>query len=205
MRQLEVLTVPAELVPKLWASARRVAFSHIPGYDIERTHQRLLAGIDQLWAAFRQTDQKKTNGQLIGVIVTSISNRPPQRRTAFERTDKSLMRSLTVHLAGEHAPLSWFDSAAERIQRYARENGCRMLFISARRGWHRWIYARWYSPEWEIVALSRDRPTYSKCKRLRERNTPGYFRKLVPVPADKWNRYMYALMRTCYFREREVA
>ena len=201
MKQLDVLPVPAEMVPQLWNAARRVGFVKIPNYDVERTHARLLAGIDQLWVAFRETNHKQSNGQLVGVIVTSISPRPPQKRRAFERADKSQMRSLTIHFVGEHDVLNWFDSAAERIQRYARENGCRMLFLLARRGYHRFLYSRWYSKEWEVVAIGRDRPTYSKCRRLARRNTPGVFRPLIPVPADKWNRYMYTYTSKCCFKE----
>lgn len=193
-----MLPVPTELVPRLWRHARRVGLSRIPGYNAERTHQRLLLGIDQLWIA-------STNRFMWGVIITSISNRPPQQRKAWKREDKKLMKSLTIHLAGEYRLLSWLDSAVERITHYARENGCHMLFLLARRGWHRHLYHRWYSREWEVVALGRDRPTTSKCKRLRKRNTPGYFRQLVPVPADKWDRYMYGFISTCYFKQKEAA
>lgn len=197
MAKLEVLPVPPELVPKVWQSARRVGFSRIPGYNIERTHARLLMGVDQLWIAL-------DGRNMVGVIVTSISNRPPQQRKAFLRKDPALMKSLIIHLAGERRLLSWLDSAVERINLYARQQGCRQLHILARKGWHKWLY-RWYSREWEVVSLGRDRSTVSKCKRLRERNTPGYFRLLIPIPAEKWNRYNYAFMSTCRFKERASA
>ena len=198
MPQLEVLPVPAEMVQQVWRSVRQVAFAKIPGYDIERTHVRLLAGVDQLWIAFGE------NRRTLGVIVTSISNRPPQQRKAFLRKDPALMKSLTIHLAGADAILSWLDSAIERINLYARQHGCRQLYILARKGWHKWLY-RWHSKEWEVVALGRDRATVSKCKRLSARNTPGYFRLLIPVPAEKWNRSHYAIMSFCRFRQKEVA
>lgn len=196
--EVEVLPVPPELLPSVWKSARRVGFSRIPNYNIERTHTRLLAGVDQLWLAYGEP--RCGHRLLLGVIVTSISNRPPQQRKAFKRSDPKLMKSLTIHLAGEYSPLSWLDSAVERIGLYARQHGCHMLFILARRGWHFMLYHRWYSREWEVVALGRDRPTASKCKRLAARNTPGYFRPLVPIPPEKWNRYYYAFMSTCYFK-----
>ena len=193
MAQFEVLPVPAEMVPSVWRSARQVAFSKIPGYDIERTHTRLLAGVDQLWLAF------DGENALRGVIVTSISPRPPQQRVAFLRKDKALMRSLIIHIVGERCPLSWLDSAIERINLYARQNGCRQLYILARKGWQQFL-KRWYSEEWEVVALGRDRPTASKCRVLKERNKPGYFRLLIPIPPEKWNRYHYTFMSTCRFK-----
>lgn len=194
MAQFEVLPVPAEMVPQFWRSACQCAFNKIPGYDIERTHLRLLAGVDQLWMAFDA--QNKTQG----VILTSISARPPQQRKAFLRKDPALMKSLTIHVAGKCNILSWLDSAIERINLYARQQGCRQLYILARKGWHTWLY-RWYSQEWEVVALGRDRRTASTCKCLRARNTPGYFRLLIPIPAEKWNRCNYAFMSTCRFKE----
>jgi hypothetical protein len=154
----------------------------------------LLLGTDRLWIA------NDANQGLVGAIVTTISNKPPQQRNAFKRADRAAMKSLIIHLAGEYRLLSWIDSAVERIQRYARQNNCRMLFISCRRGWHKWMYHRWYSREWEAVAIGRDRPTASKCKRLAARNKPGYFRLMVPVPAEKFDRYMYGFMSTCYFK-----
>lgn len=198
MAQLEVLPVPVEMVPSLWRGARQVGFSRIPGYNIERTHQRLLIGMDKLWLAFG------AHNAIYGVIVTSISKHPPQQRKAFKRKDPALEKSLIIHVAGEHALLSWLDSAIERINLYARRNGCRQLYILARRGWHTWLY-RWYSKEWEVVAIGRDRPTASKCKRLAARNTPGYFRLLIPVPEEKWKRWNSAFMSTCRFRQRTAA
>jgi len=191
----EVLPVPPELVPKVWKSVRRVCFRKIPNYDIERTHTRLLVGLDQLWVAYGP------GRNLSGVIVTSISKRAPQQRKAFLRPNEpDLAKSLTIHIAGEYFLLNWLDSAVERISHYAREQGCRMLFLMARKGWQGHM-KRFYSPEWEAVALGRDRPTVSTCKRNRERNKPGYFRLLVPVPAEKWTRFNYSFVSTCRFKE----
>src|SRR5262245_9591294 len=96
---------------------------------------RLLAGVDQLWVAFGR-DQHNAQ-RLWGVIVTSISKRAPQQRKAFLRPNHpELAKSLTIHIAGVDKLLSWIDSAVERIGRYAREHGCRMLYIMARKGWH---------------------------------------------------------------------
>ena len=198
MAQLEVLPVPAEYLPRFWNSVRPM-LKKIPDYDIERTHTRLLAGLDQLWIAW--SDRPGQNSQLYGAVITTIANRPPQLRKAYVRADKAQMKSLVIHIVGQYSLLSWLDSATERIKLYARQNNCRMLFLLARKDWHRFLYHRWYSPEWELVALSRDRPTYSKCRWLRFRNTPGYFRELIPVPAAKFNRWMYGVMSKCYFKE----
>lgn len=203
MEQCEVLPVPPELVPRVWRSTKTI-LSKIPGYNVERTHMRLLAGVDQLWVAYGLVPSRNSidpNGIhiLMGAIITSVSSKPPQERKAYQRKDKALMRSLTIHLAGERMLLSWLDSAIERINRYAREHDCRMLFILARKGWQRHL-KRWWSKEWELVAMARDRSTVSKHPLLRRRNTPGYFRALRPVPADKFNRNRYTIMRTCDFK-----
>lgn len=187
----EVLPVPPELVPKVWKPVRRVALSKIPNYDIERTHTRLLVGIDRLWVAFSPV-------QLVGVVITSISPRPPKRRKVFWRADTALMKSLTIHVAGEHQLLHWLASAMERINLYAREHECHQLFIMGRKPWQKWL-KRWWSPEWECVAFSRDRPTTSTCKQYRERNKPGYFRPMVPIPREKFSRHRYRILGTFEF------
>lgn len=190
----EVLPVPPEMISQMWKKVRYV-FRKIPGYDVERTHTRLLVGIDQLWVGI-------VEGAIRGVIITSISPRPPSNRKVFRRKEPALMKSLTIHLAGGpkgvERLLSWLPSAIERINRYAREHDCRQLFILARRGWQRHL-KRWWSPEWEGVAFSRDRPTKSTCKQYRTRNTPGYFRPMVPVPAEKFSRHRYRIVGTFYF------
>lgn len=193
--RLEMLPVPPELTPKVWKAARKVAFSKIPGYDIERTHTRLLVGIDRLWVAYSNRPGSRS---LLGVVITSLSQRPPSKRKCFRRTDPALMKSLTIHVAGEYFLLSWLDSAIERINRYAREQGCRQLFILSRKGWQRHV-KRWWSREWEGVAFGRDRPTKSTCKQYRERNKPGYFRPMAPVPREKFSRHRYRIVGTFYF------
>lgn len=192
----EVLPVPPEMIRQLWKKVRYV-FRHIPGYDVQRTHTRLLVGIDRLWLGI-------VEGQIRGVIVTSISPRPPSKHKIFERKDAALMKSLTIHLAGGPKTVeklrSWLPSAIERISAYAREQGCHQLFILARKGWQQ--HAKdWWSPDWEAMAVSRDRPTKSTCHRLSFRNRPGYWRPMVPVPAAKFARYMYGFMGTFYFKE----
>lgn len=200
MVKTDVLPVPPEMIHHVWKSVH-IALANIPDYNIERTHMRLLAGIDQLWMAWTPPGGRPDRTTL-GVIITSISPRPPQNRKAYQRADKALMKSLTIHLAGVIGIHTWIDSAIERIGRYAREHGCHMIFILARKGWHRFITRRFWSPEWELMALGRDRPTVSTCKRFRFRNRPGYFRQMVPVPPEKWKRWMTSFMGTCYFEEK---
>jgi hypothetical protein len=135
-----------------------------------------------------------------------VSDRPPSDRQCFRRSDPALMRSLTIHVAGEYDFRWWLDSAIERISRYAREQGCRQLFILIRKTWQRYI-TRWWSKEWEGVAVSRDRATKSTCQRFRFRNRPGYFRPLVPLPLEatsgrSYNKHVYGFMGTAYFKER---
>lgn len=191
MTKLEVLPVPPEMVSRVWKPVRRV-LAKIPHYDIERTYARLRVGVDQLWVSYAAD-------RLAGVVITSISNRPPKRRRCFWRNDAALMKSLTIHVAGEHALLSWLDSAIERINRYAREHRVHQLFLMARKGYQRHLIRRWWSSEWEMVAFSRDRPTKSTCWQYRERNKPGYFRPLVPVPKEKFSRHRYRIVGVAEF------
>lgn len=196
----EVLPVPPEVLPRVWGPVKR-AFTQIPGYDVERLHTRLQVGIDQLWCAYvPYWTGTRTIFRLSGVIVTSISDRPPSKRNVFKRKDPALMKSLTIHLAKGQFMKQWLVLAIERIWRYAFEHGCCQLFLLAARGCHKWI-RHFYSRMWEAVAIARDRPTVSKHPRLRFRNTPGYWRVMCPVPADKWHRQLYTYMGTFYFKE----
>lgn len=189
MTKVEVLPVPPELVPRFWNSVRKVALSKIPDYNLERTHTRLLVGLDQLWIACCPY------GNLLGVVITSISDEPPSKLKCFKP-----LRSLTVHVAGQYNPLRWLDSARERITRYAHQHGCKQLFLMARKSWQRYMHL-WWSSEFEAVAFSRDRRTKSTCYLFRGRNTPGYWRPMVPVPPERWSRHLYGYMRTAYFRQ----
>lgn len=194
MWKTEVLPVPPEKVPQLWKGVRKVALSKIPGYDIERTHTRLLLGTDRLWVAFQSPEYP----WLRGVIITTLSEQPPSKRKCFKRKDPALMKSLTIHVAGQYDLRRWLDSAVERISRYARQHGVRQLFLTGRKNWQKSL-RRFYSREWDGVAFARDRPTYSTCRQYRTRNTPGYFRPLVPVPREKWSRHRYRIVGTAYF------
>jgi hypothetical protein len=199
MEKVEMLPVPPEYVDKFWKGVYLTALRKIPGYDFRRTHQRLLIGLDQLWVA---CSPQVGIPSIWGVVITSVSERPPSDRKVFQRKNPALMRSLTIHVAGEIHLGYWLDSAIERIALYARQQCCRQLFILMRKGWQRRIVHRfYYASNWEGVAISRDRATVSTCRAFRNRNTPGHFRPMVPVPAGKWSRHKYGFMETFYFRE----
>jgi hypothetical protein len=197
MTKIDMLPVPPELVPRVWRSAYKVTFSKIPGFDIPAQRTRLLIGHDRLWVAYGGYRYRA----LLGVVITHLSNRPPSKRRCFKRDDPALMRSLKIHVAGEYDLRAWLDSAIERINRYAREHAVRQLFFSMRKGFQKHIARLWWSPEWEGVAVSRDRKTKSTCRRHANRNTPGYYRPLVPLPPEKFTRHYYGFTGTAYFKQ----
>jgi hypothetical protein len=199
--RVEMLPVPAEYVDKFWRGVCLSTLRKIPGYDMRRTHQRLLIGLDQLWIA---CSPQVGSYSIWGVVITSISTRPPSDRKCFVRKDAALMRSLTIHVAGDYYLPTWLDSAIERVARYARQQGCRQLFLMTRKGWQRDVVRGfWYAGKWEAVAISRDRPTKSTCPEYRNRNTPGHFR--IIIPTTKFNRHMYHMMGRFYLKEKEAA
>jgi hypothetical protein len=144
-----------------------------------------------------------------GVLLTSVRDTPPIHQTpsnmlkAFQRKDPALRRSLVVHLAeGRNCGL-WVASAVARISAYGREQGCRMLFVLAKRAWRKYA-VRFWSPEWEVVGLSRDRPVplrnpqgRNHSKRLQR---VGWYRVVEPV--GKMTPQRYENSAKCYFEER---
>ncbi|HXA25587.1 MAG TPA: hypothetical protein VNW90_25190 [Acetobacteraceae bacterium] len=201
MVKVEMLPVPPEYVDKFMKGVYLTTLRKIPGYDLKRTHQRLLVGLDQLWVAC----SPQACSSIWGVVITTISDRPPSKRKCFERQDPALMRSLTVHIAGEYYLGTWLESAIERIIHYARQQGCRQLFLLFRKNWQRRILRPFFSAGWEAVAISRDRPTKSTCKVYRHRNTPGHFRIVIPIPAKRFTRHMYHMTGRFYLKEEEAA
>lgn len=193
----ELLPVPPEYVDKFWRGACRVALRKIPGYDQNRTHQRLLIGLDTLWVACAPVGCPS----IWGVVITSLSERPPSPMKCFQRKNPALMRSLTVHVAGEYVVDKWIDSAIERITRYAREMGCRQLFLIMRKGYQRWFTRPFFSRGWEAMGIARDRSTKSKCEAYRRRNTPGHFRVVMPMPSERFTRHMYRMTDRFYLKE----
>ena len=111
----------------------------------------------------------------------------------FERKNPALMRSLTVHVAGEYYLDRWIESAIERITRYAREQACRQLFVMVRKGYQRRFVWPFWSRGWEAMGIARDRRTKCTCKTYQYRNTPGHFRVVMPVASERFTRHMYTL------------
>lgn len=196
IRQGEVLPVPPEMLPKAWPRAQKF-FRSIPDYKIERLHRRLLLGEGRLWLAF-QTAGVIPGQPIVGVIVTSVSDKPPSVRKCFQKADPAAMRSLTVHLAAGEALEAWISSAIERITAYGIEQGCRQLFLLARKGWLEYARRFYSKGGWDTVAYSRDRPTQAKGE-FPSRNRVGYYRPLVPV--RKWTRGLYNRGSVCYIQE----
>lgn len=186
--RVEVLPVPVVMVLKIWPDIRR-RFEAIPGFDAQRLQSRLLLGADRLWlAADRET--------YLGVIVTTVSNEPPSTEKPFKRATPEERRSLTVYLAdGEDLPL-WIDSAVQRITQYGVAQGCRMLFIKARKGWRQYATYFYSREHWSTVAYSRDRATQAEGV-YKLRNQPDFYRVMKPV--EDFKRQLYNTGTMCYF------
>jgi hypothetical protein len=198
-RKGEVLPVPPQMLPKVWKRLTHF-FRSIPDFDVDRQYSRLLGGFDQLWLAIRTAGSGFSNSDYIGVLVTTVTNRPPSYRQVFNPADRALRRSLTVHMADGLAIEGWIQSAVERITKYGKEQGCRQLFIKARKSWRRFA-TRFYSrDDWDRVAYSRDRPTRALYKHTR--NRMGYYRVLVPV--EEIRKTMYNVGPICYFKEKKT-
>ena len=181
----EVLPVTLNFLPELWPDLRRSVLRRNGGgnVDLIRLYARLVVGIDQLWLAIYTRACRVV--PYAGVIVTSITSRPPAKGFAP-------VRSLTVHLVSGSSIESWIDSAVERIGEYGKAQDCRQVFLLARKGWRR--YAMRFFGVFEETAYSWDRPTRRGGRRLRAR--PGHFRrvKVAPEGMDKRNRYRPAMV-----------
>jgi hypothetical protein len=191
----EVLPVPVEMIPRVWKKAV-CFFAEIPQYDVHRLFSRLLTGQDRLWVATGA--EWSLYYHYLATIVTTITAKPPSTRLVFKCTDPAGRRSLTVHLAGIDAGV-WIDSAVERITAYGKEQRCRQLFLLAKMPWREYAM-RFYSRDWDRVGYSRDRPTKAKGV-FKLRNRVGYYRLVLPVPAEKWKSQLYNMGRICYFKE----
>ena len=189
--------MPTEMVPRFWKNVSRL-FSRIPEYDVEQLHARLLLGRDKLWLAVQTAGAPRTRTYM-GVLVTTITHKPPTLQKRFHRTDPAQMRSLTIHLAGGEAVEGWIESAVERITAYGKEQHCRQLFLLAKKGWREQAM-KFFSRDWDTVAYSRDRPTQAKGHRgTRLSISPGFYR--VVVPAREVDVKQYASGTRCYVKE----
>ena len=170
----EVLPVPVEAVPRLWkdiAHIIRWPRRGAPHYDLERLHGRLLLGIDQAWLGVYKRSPR--DSPYAGVIVTSITAKPPTPSKYYRTSDPAAARSLTVHLVSGRSIESWIDSAVERISGYARENGCRKVFVLARCDWR--VYAQRFRSHFDQMGFSVDRPT-GRPGKPKLKTKIGYFR-----------------------------
>jgi hypothetical protein len=153
------------MIPKIWQNVAYF-FTWIPQYDVEQLHARLLVGRDRLWLVAQTAGVWRLGRDrfYMGVVVTTVTAKPPSTRKVFRRSDPAQLRSLTVHLAGGRgAGISgWIDCAVSRISAYGKEQGCRQLFLLAKKSWRQFAM-RFYSRDWDTVAYSRDRPVKARC------------------------------------------
>jgi hypothetical protein len=175
----EILPVPAEKVGKLWKDVCRVmrlrlwtSPEHGADYDYERLRARLLSGQDMVWLVVR-TPLYIRRGPIIGIIITSITQRAPSNRQVFRRSG----RSLTVHLAGGRHPEAWVEKAAATLSAWGQACGCKEVFVLARKGWQEYT-GHFLDHGWDRVSFSRDQLIKHGGNRLR--NRVGYFRILDP-------------------------
>jgi hypothetical protein len=201
-RQAEVLPVPQHWIDRLWEHAARW-LRHIPQFDLDRAHNRLLSGEDRLWLAVI-TKGNAFSIPSTGVLITSVRDKPPINQIpsnmprAFRRQDPADRRSLVVHMAeGKNCGL-WIDSAVERISAYGREQGCHMLFLLAKKGWRQFA-VRFWSPYWDAVGISRDRTVFhSGHNHYKRLNRPGWYRVVQPV--EKMTKKHWKTGTMCYFQ-----
>ena len=195
-RPAEVLPVPVGMVKTAWRSLAYF-FRRIPGYDSEKLHHALLVGKSTLWVAVEKAPAPKS--LFLGVLVTTVLERPPTQQKAFRRTNPDERRSLVVHLAEGRRIEAWIANAVERISRYGWEHGCRQLFLQSSSGWLEFA-RRFYSDAWLAAGYTRDRHKPVKTNPRRAR--PGYYRLLQLVPASQWKPYMENSGTHFYIKEK---
>jgi len=146
-------------------------------YDIERLHGRLLVGMDRLWVAAITKGNRA--GRYAGVVITSLGPPPPDRpRKLF-----AIERSLTAHFIAGQSVEAWIDDAIAKVAAYGKENGCRQVFLLARRNWQ--FYMRRFYGRFERVGVARDRMVNRGARDPRNAiMRPGHFRLLEPLPPE---------------------
>lgn len=176
----EVLPVPSAVLERHWYDIDITCRKHFrrhkkecadprqKEYDTQALYTRALAGIDVVWVVARFDADAS---EYLGVIVTTIADRPPTKRKVFRRE-----RSITIHLVNGNMIESWMAQAVERITAYAHDNGCRQAFLLARWRWQR--YAAAFVGHFDRVGFSRDRQTTRGGNHWS--NRIGWFRELVP-------------------------
>ena len=183
MAEGELLPVPTDMVPKLWTGVKQ----SIRGprgmgdeawncaYDVKRLHGRLLVGMDRLWIAV--ITKGCNTGKFAGIVITSLGPPPPDRPHKLFFIE----RSLTVHFIAGHLPRAWMDDAIEKIALYGKENGCRQIFVLARRNWQSSLKKGFFG-RFARVGIARDRMVANGRDPRNALMRPGHFRLLEPLP-----------------------
>ena len=116
---MQISLVPVEHIESVWHSVERYiadALSYYPGrYTVEDIKIGLLTEPRQLWLAF--------DGAVIyGVVGTHVVTYPR-------------MRTLFMHFIGGDAGLTWKAPMLVVLQKFARDNDCKLLEAQGRTGW----------------------------------------------------------------------
>ncbi|HKD03014.1 MAG TPA: hypothetical protein VKB77_11320 [Terriglobales bacterium] len=189
--EAEVVSVNTQVLPQLWPDLVRGIFHRNGGAAVELPilYGRLLLGEDVLWLALYNRSCHPS--PYAGVLITSITEKPPMRGKSLPPPG----RSLTVHIATGSSIESWIDSAIERISSYGHANGCRQIYVLARKGWR--PYALRFYGQFDVMGYSRDRSTAKG--RNRFQNRPGLFRKVELLLERKGSSSAdYGSARTAY-------
>lgn len=164
------------MLPNVWPFVRPWLKKN-KGVDLKDCRYQLLLGRDMLWAAWR-TDTR----ECVGAAITSVWQKPPELIKNPRLKSVKNKRTLRVHLAGGKI-WWWIDSAVERIARYGHEEKCKVLFLIASLQWRRYAL-RFWSKEWDRVAISRDKVRNNKRGKkvyFVNRNRVGFYRMFQPV------------------------
>lgn len=198
-RIAHLLHVPDEMIRHAWKDAERW-LAAVPGLDLAAQRARLFKGEDRLWIPVLHGGSmpaKRVPGAGLGVVITRVTEKAPANLSKLFP-----LRSLTVHLAEGVAIECWIQSAVETLTRYAKDEGCRQLFVQARRGWRTYA-TKFYSTDWEKVGYSRDRPTAGQGSHYPGWNEVGKYRLMHPVKRMTKGDYNTGSM--CFFEERHAA
>jgi hypothetical protein len=208
-REAEVVPIPVERVSELWRQAEFLLRKNLH-FDREGARARLISGEERMWlAVITKGSLEWGHNPYLAVIFTSVREKPPfgpkppfAFREALKGKDPMPSRSLVIHMAeGERCGL-WIDSAVARLGAYAREQDCRMLFVRAKKDWKKYA-VRFWSPEWDAVGVSRDRPTRLLCPKSDfKRVNRGLFRLAQPVKPYLY-RHMHSRIKAYFEDTRE--
>lgn len=185
------------MVPNVWGFVRPWLKKN-KGLDLADCRYQLLLGRDMLWAAWR-----KDTAECVGAAITSVWQKPPEI-IKNPRLKGVKGKTLRVHLAGGKV-WWWIDSAVERIARYGHKQECKLLFLIANMHWRPYAL-RFWSLEWDRVAISRDKVRNNKRGkgpvRYTNRNRIGFYRVFQPVA--KMNKQAFNIGTLYRFEMKEL-